>query len=126
MTSDKISKPQELKNPIIDEFLNYLLTIKGYSERSAKAYEYDLIIFFRFIKRYFAMVPQSLDFDQIPINDVSIDELRPINLGILYAFCPLSARNVIIPIMPGVARFLLCVHSLITCVTNKNTFPPTQ
>ncbi|MDK2905736.1 MAG: integrase/recombinase XerD [Eubacteriaceae bacterium] len=93
MTSDKISKPQELKNPIIDEFLNYLLTIKGYSERSAKAYEYDLIIFFRFIKRYFAMVPQSLDFDQIPINDVSIDELRPINLGILYAFLSFVSKE---------------------------------
>ncbi|WKY48944.1 tyrosine recombinase XerC [Eubacteriaceae bacterium ES3] len=76
----------KFQNPIIDEFLNYLLTIKGYSEKSAKAYEYDLIIFFRFIKRYFAMVPQSQDFDQIQINDVSLDDLMEINLGILYAF----------------------------------------
>jgi len=78
---------------IIDEFLNYLLTIKGYSEKSAQSYRYDLIIFFRFIKRYFAMVPQSLDFDAIPIDDVSIDDLKAIDLGILYAFLSFTSKE---------------------------------
>jgi len=80
-------------NRLIDEFLNYVLTIKGYSEKSAQAYRYDLIIFFRFIKRYFAMVPQSLDFDEITIDDVSIDDLKSVNLGILYAFLSYSSKE---------------------------------
>ncbi|WKY42839.1 tyrosine recombinase XerC [Eubacteriaceae bacterium ES2] len=91
--SEKISNHENLKNSIIDEFLNYLLTIKGYSERSAKAYEYDLIIFFRFIKRYYAIVPQSQNFDQIPVNDISLDELKPINLGVLYAFLSFVSKE---------------------------------
>ena len=81
------------QNNYIDEFLNYLLTIKGYSKKSAQAYEYDLIIFFRFIKRYFAMVPQSDSFDSISIDDVSLEELKAINLGILYAFLSFVSRE---------------------------------
>ena len=80
-------------NPLLDEFLNYVLTIKGYSEKSAQAYRYDLIIFFRFIKRYFAMVPQTLDFDAIPIDDIDIDVLKSVNLGILYAFLSYSSKE---------------------------------
>lgn len=88
--ADKTLPPD---NKIIDEYLNYLLTIKGYSEKSAQAYHYDLIIFFRFIKRYFAMVPQALDFDQIPIDDVSIADLKSINLGILYAYLSFTSKE---------------------------------
>jgi site-specific recombinase XerD len=88
--ADKTLPPD---NKIIDEYLNYLLTIKGYSEKSAQAYHYDLIIFFRFIKRYFAMVPQTLDFDQIPIDDVSISDLKSINLGILYAYLSFTSKE---------------------------------
>jgi len=88
--ADKTLPPD---NKIIDEYLNYLLTIKGYSEKSAQAYHYDLIIFFRFIKRYFAMVPQALEFDQIPIDDVSIADLKSINLGILYAYLSFTSKE---------------------------------
>jgi site-specific recombinase XerD len=82
-----------INNLIIDEYLNYLLTIKGYSDKSAQAYRYDLIIFFRFIKRYFAMVPQSQDFETISIDDVSLEELKSVNLGILYAFLSYSSKE---------------------------------
>ncbi|MBC3803267.1 tyrosine-type recombinase/integrase [Acetobacterium fimetarium] len=89
-TSDNKTTPN---NQIIDEYLNYLLTIKGYSEKSAQAYRYDLIIFFRFIKRYFAMVPQSLDFDEIPIDDISVSDLKSVNLGILYAYLSFTSKE---------------------------------
>lgn len=111
-------------NPLLDEFLNYVLTIKGYSEKSAQAYRYDLIIFFRFIKRYFAMVPQTLDFGEIPIADVNIDVLKSVNLGILYAFCPIQARSAIMPMPPAAARFHHYARFLIICATNRNTFFP--
>lgn len=86
-------KNSNKENHYIDEFLNYLLTIRGYSEKSAQAYEYDLIIFFRFIKRYLAMVPQSDPFDSISINDVTLEELKAINLGILYAFLSFVSKE---------------------------------
>src|SRR5665648_625614 len=81
------------ESKIIDEFLNYIVTIRGFSEKYAQAYRYDLVLFFRFIKRYLAMVPQSKPFDEIPINDLSIEDLKIIDLGILYAFLSFSSKE---------------------------------
>jgi site-specific recombinase XerD len=88
------SQPQALnENRLIEEFLNYIVTIRGFSVKSAQAYRYDLILFFRFIKRYFAMIPQSVPFNEISIHDVSINDLKTINLGILYAFLSFSSKE---------------------------------
>ena len=81
------------ESKIIDEFLNYIVTIRGFSKKSAQAYRYDLVLFFRFLKRYLAMVPQSEPFDEIPINDICVDQLKTIDLGILYAFLSFSSKE---------------------------------
>ncbi|MGF7397147.1 tyrosine recombinase XerC [Thermoanaerobacterium thermosaccharolyticum] len=71
--------------PILEEFLNYFSTIKARSPNTVKAYEYDLVLFFRFIKVRKNLSSDS-DFDQIDISDVDISLVESIDLNDLYAY----------------------------------------
>lgn len=71
--------------PILEEFLNYFSTIKARSPNTVKAYEYDLVLFFRFIKVRKNLSSDS-DFDQIDISDVDISLIESIDLNDLYAY----------------------------------------
>lgn len=77
---------QKSKQPkIMKDFLVYLTTIKGKSQRTRKEYEYDLTLFFRF----HTAVQEELDIDNlaaINIATITIDEIRDITLEDLYYF----------------------------------------
>ncbi|KOY83600.1 tyrosine recombinase XerC [Lysinibacillus macroides] len=77
---------QKTKLPkIIKDFLIYLTTIKGKSQRTRKEYEYDLLLFFRFYKA----VQEDVAADHlaaIDIASISIDDIREITLEDLYLF----------------------------------------
>ncbi|MEK5232083.1 tyrosine recombinase XerC [Lysinibacillus sp. FSL K6-0232] len=77
---------QKTKLPkIIKDFLVYLTTIKGKSQRTRKEYEYDLLLFFRFHKA----VQEDVATDNlaaIDIVSISIDDIREITLEDLYLF----------------------------------------
>ncbi|WP_341302872.1 tyrosine recombinase XerC [Lysinibacillus sp. FSL H8-0500] len=77
---------QKTKLPkIIKDFLIYLTTIKGKSQRTRKEYEYDLLLFFRFHKA----VQDDIATDHlaaIDIASISIDDIREITLEDLYLF----------------------------------------
>ncbi|MGL4606443.1 MAG: tyrosine recombinase XerC [Eubacteriaceae bacterium] len=91
---EKIDGTNEFfQNRIIEEFLDYVLSIRGFSENSAKSYGFDLMLFFKFLKRYFAMVPQTTDFDSIPINDLTMNDLKNVDLAVLYAFLSFSTKE---------------------------------
>lgn len=67
------------------DFLIYLTTITGKSPRTRKEYEYDLILFLRFIKA----IEQDLDMKnihKIDISDVTIDAIKELALEDLYLF----------------------------------------
>jgi len=67
------------------DFLIYLTTITGKSPRTRKEYEYDLILFLRFIKA----IEQDLDMKnihKIDISDVTIDSIKELALEDLYLF----------------------------------------
>jgi site-specific recombinase XerD len=74
-----------LPNSVID-FLNYLETIKGKSERTIAGYKFDLTVFFRFIKLYKGLCNPEIDFNEIPLTDIDENFLRTIKLTDLYAF----------------------------------------
>lgn len=81
--------PEALK-----DFLNYLETIKGKSKNTIYGYELDLTIFFRFLKVYKGLVTDtSLEFEEIPINDISNDFIRNIKLTDIYAFLSYAEKN---------------------------------
>lgn len=78
---------QETLPKCIIDFTNYLETIKGKSENTIKGYTLDLTMFFRFMKVYKGLITDpSLEFSQIPINDISNELLNNISLTDLYAF----------------------------------------
>ena len=70
----------------LEGFLNYLETIKGKSKNTIKAYEFDLILFFRFLKLYKGLCPNEIEFDNILIYDIDDDFIKNIKLSDLYAF----------------------------------------
>lgn len=70
----------------LNDFLNYLGTIRGKSKNTIDGYKIDLIMFFRFLKLYKGLVPEECDFKDIIIKDISNDFLKSITLGELFAF----------------------------------------
>lgn len=74
----------------MNEFLNYLSTIKGKSPNTVRAYKIDLTMFFRFIKLYKGAIKDDIDFEKIPIDDIDNVFIRKIKLSDLYAFIAFS------------------------------------
>lgn len=70
----------------LNEFINYLGTIKGKSKNTMDGYKTDLIMFFRFLKLYKGLVKQDTEFENIVISDIGTEFLRKITLSDLYAF----------------------------------------
>ena len=66
-------------NPqILNNFLNYLLVVRNYSETTVKSYNLDIIIFFKFIKDYFDI--------QLDVKDFNIFTLANIKESDIIAF----------------------------------------
>ena len=91
MTHDEISNIPE----IIKEFLLYMRTIRGKSEKTVDEYYLDLRTFFRFLKKSRELVPSSTDFDKIKIDDIDLDFVKTVTLLDAYEFLNfcLSERN---------------------------------
>ncbi|NEU04172.1 tyrosine recombinase XerC [Clostridium senegalense] len=70
----------------IDDFLNYMTTVKGVSKSTLKAYTSDINLFLRFLKLHKNLVPLDTYFDNIPINDISIELLKTLTLNDFYAY----------------------------------------
>jgi len=79
--------------PMLRDFLNYMLTIKGKSENTTTAYFYDLRLFFRFLKIYRKSVDLSQDIDTIPISDVDAAMLEQVTLNELYEYITYVSRT---------------------------------
>ena len=74
------------KNPdYINSFLDYSATILNKSPNSIKEYNYDLTMFFKFIKIHFNLTKEK-DFSKININDISLDTVKKIKLNDIHAF----------------------------------------
>lgn len=76
------------------DFLNYLETIKGKSTNTIKGYSIDLTLFFRFLKVYKGLVTDpSLEFGEIPINDINVEFVNAITLTDLYSFLSYAEKQ---------------------------------
>ena len=74
------------ENPdFINSFLDYSATILNKSPNTIKEYNYDLMMFFRFIKIHFNLTEET-DFAKININDISIATVKKISLEGIHAF----------------------------------------
>lgn len=73
--------PESLNN-----FLNYLGTIKGKSTNTMDGYKSDLTLFFRFILLFKGQIPENTNFENIKINKIEDDFIKKIKLSDLYAY----------------------------------------
>lgn len=71
---------------ILEDFLNYLDTIKGKSKNTIKEYYYDIRIFLRYLKVRYRLVPKDIEFNEIDISDITIDIIKRITLQDLFAY----------------------------------------
>jgi len=74
------------------EFLNYMLTIKGKSVKTVQEYYYDLRTFFRYIKLTTRPGFKDDDFDTIDVRDITLDDIKKIDLADLYSFMSFISR----------------------------------
>lgn len=80
-------------NPaFINSFLDYSITILNKSPNSIKEYNYDLAMFFKYMKVHFKLTDET-DFNKITINDFDIDTLRKITLEDIHSFISYMAVN---------------------------------
>lgn len=81
--------PQEVK-----DFLIYMETIKGKSKNTTQEYYYDIRMFLRFIKIHKNLLcDKNVNFEKIDISDITIENLRNINLSDIYEFMSFVSRN---------------------------------
>ncbi len=82
--------PMVLKN-----FLQYQLVIQGKSQNTVHEYYYDLRTFFRYLKNTLYDLSNT-NFEDIDINDITIDDIKKVNLSTLYdylSFINLNREN---------------------------------
>lgn len=73
--------PQELQ-----DFLFYMLTIRGRSRRTVNGYHIDLRMFLRYIRKINSDKYSDLEIDEIEIETMTLSELTEITLSDVYSF----------------------------------------
>lgn len=77
----------------LNNFLNYLGTIRGKSDNTLLGYKFDLILFLKFLLLYKRLVPETIDFENIKINRIDNDLLKSVKLTDLYAFISFAEHD---------------------------------
>lgn len=69
------------KSPkVMGEFLGYMQTIKGKSQKTIEEYYIDLRIFFRYMKVKWRLVDKGTKMEEISISDIDISQVKTIKL----------------------------------------------
>ena len=80
-------------NPeFINDFLDYSATILNKSTNSIKEYNYDLNMFFKYIKMKNDRIPEK-DYKSINIHDMTINDLKKIELKDIHSFLFFMTNN---------------------------------
>ena len=78
---------------IMEDYLNYMETIKGTSPNTVKEYYFDLRTFFRFMKLRYKLVDNNIEFKEIDISDIDIDFIKKISIQDLHAYISYVDKN---------------------------------
>lgn len=68
------------------DYLEYLISIKGKSEKTVSEYFLDLRTFYRFLVIRFKLSPDIENFDEIDINLINLDVLKKVGILDLHSF----------------------------------------
>ncbi len=81
------------ENPeFVNAFLDYSITILNKSPRSISEYNYDLNMFFKFMKMHFKLTNET-DMKNISIKDFPVEILKKITLDDIHSFIYYMAIN---------------------------------
>jgi len=75
------------------EFLEYMETIRGRSKNTITAYGYDLSLFFKFLKIKRGYVPDDMDIEEIPVDDIDSYIIGTVSLSDFYSFLSFAANQ---------------------------------
>lgn len=78
---------------VLEDYLNYMETIKGTSSNTVKEYFFDLRLFLKFIKSRYKLVDPDIPFDEIDISDIDLDFINKINIQDLHAYISYADRH---------------------------------
>jgi len=103
--------------PYLNDFLNYMETVKGKSSHTVKEYFYDLRMFLRFVKSIKTTKSQIVNED-VSIEDVTMETLRDVTLSDLYSYMSwLTREKGNAP--PSRARKVASIRSFFKYLTDK-------
>ena len=108
---------------ILRDFLTYHETIQGHSKKTVDEYFLDLRTFFRYLKLEKNIVPRNSEFDQIPIDDISVDFLASVSLTDVYSFMNFLSRDRGLG-APARARKISAIRSFYKYLTIKAKLIP--
>lgn len=78
---------------ILEDYLNYMETIRGKSPNTVKEYFFDIRIFLRFLKIRYRLVEKNTPLEEIEIYDIDIDFIKRITIQDLHAFISFVDKN---------------------------------
>ena len=108
-----------ITSPVIKDFLNYMLNIKGKSPKTVSEYYLDLRTFFRYIKKFkYSEAKNSENFKDIKIDDIDIQMVKSITLTDIYDYfnyLTYERKNS----SSTKARKISCLRSFFNFLSNK-------
>ena len=79
--------------PILDQYTNYMQAVRERSPLTMKEYRYDLVLFFRFLKRDRGLADLKTPISKIPIHDIDTAFLASITTDDLFVFLIYLSRE---------------------------------
>lgn len=78
---------------VVKDYLYYMQTIRGKSQKTVDEYYIDLRTFFRFLKRRRKIVSDDIEFDDIKVDDVDINLIKTVSLNDAYEYMDYLMRE---------------------------------
>lgn len=75
-----------IQSNLLDDFLSYLKSTKGSSDTTIREYYYDIRMFLRFILLRRGIVKDDIPFDDIEIEQITVDLLNTVTKQDIYAY----------------------------------------
>ena len=124
VVSQGLSMDYRAQSPaVLRDFLTYHETIQGHSRKTVDEYFLDLRTFFRFVKLEKGLVPRSTEFDQISIDDITVEIVASVSLTDVYSFMNFLSRDRGLG-APARARKISAIRSFYKYLTVKAKLIP--
>lgn len=108
---------------VLRDFLTYHETIQGHSQKTVDEYFLDLRTFFRYLKLEKNIIPRSTEFDQISIDDITVEFVASVSLTDVYSFMNFLSRDRNLG-APARARKISAIRSFYKYLTVKAKLIP--